>query len=320
MTETSSPEQSAGTRNSVRSRFAPSTTGFAHPGTMLAALLCWLDAKSRGGHVLLRLEDIEPERVKEQHVSSMQRDLEQLGLVWDAVERQSLHQARHLSALDALAKLDLLYPCDCSRARLRAQGRRAPDGGFAYDNRCRRKRLPAGGWRAAEQPLRVRLEGEVQLLDESGLDLGQEPALVMGDPVVRRRDGAIAYQLAVVVDDGAAAINRVVRGRDIAPSTATQVILQRYLGLPAPVFRHHLLLLEPRGDKLAKLHGSVGAPELFAHYSGRELVGILAHAAGLTEEPELLWPEELLASFSWERVAKIDRVMAWDGSRLHLRA
>ena len=118
---------------------------------------------------------------------------------------------------------------------------------------------PAGGWRASQDAVRLRLApGRVAPSDEGGFDLAQDPCLEMGDPVLRRRDGAIAYHLAVVVDDAAQAVTRVVRGGDLAASTALQVVLQRALGLPTPSYRHHLLLLEPRGEKLAKLHGAVG--------------------------------------------------------------
>src|SRR6476646_6773063 len=128
---------------------------------------------------------------------------------------------------------------------MRTGGRRAPDGGWAYENTCRGTPLPAGGWRAVDVPVRVQLDDDrIAPVDLGGLDLCQTPAHELGDPVVRRRDGAIAYQLAVVVDDADAGVTDVVRGRDIAPSTATQVMLQRLLGLPTPRYRHHLLLME----------------------------------------------------------------------------
>src|SRR5690606_12188084 len=132
------------------------------------------------------------------------------------------------------------------------------DGGWAYENTCRGTPLPAGGWRAATGNVRVQLDDDqIELVDEGGLELSQTPAIDMGDPIVRRRDGVIAYQLAVVVDDADAGVTDVIRGRDIASSTATQVMLQRLLGVPTPRYRHHFLLLEESGDKLAKLHGSI---------------------------------------------------------------
>src|SRR5512147_569698 len=132
----------------VISRFAPSTTGEAHPGTLLAALLVWLDARSRGGRVVLRLEDLDLTRTKAAWAEQMIEACRWLGLDWDAVVVQSDRRAAHADALDALAAAGRLYPCTCSRAA-RAGGRRAPDGSWAYDNTCRDRALPAGGWRAA---------------------------------------------------------------------------------------------------------------------------------------------------------------------------
>ncbi|OGV71278.1 MAG: hypothetical protein A3K18_01960, partial [Lentisphaerae bacterium RIFOXYA12_64_32] len=251
-----------------RCRFAPSTTGEAHPGTLLAALLAWCDARTRGASFVLRLEDIDPERCRPGFSRQLLDDLAWLGLDWDELHEQHAHADEHARALDRLAELGLLYPCACSRAHIKTHGRPAPDGGFAYPNTCRGRPLPPGGWRQAQEPLRAQLADErITLADESGLELSQTPASAMGDPVVVRRDKAVAYQLAVVVDDAKAGITRVVRGRDIAQSTATQVALQRCLGLPTPAYRHHLLLLEPRGDKLAKLHGSVGTSLLRPRYT-----------------------------------------------------
>jgi glutamyl/glutaminyl-tRNA synthetase len=305
-------------------RFAPSTTGPAHPGTLLAALLCWLDARSRGARLLLRLEDLDPERCRPEHALGLREDLAWLGLDFDAVESQHEAAARHAVALDRLAATGRLYPCTCSRAEVlaAAAGRLAPDGSALYAGTCRERALPAGGWRAADAALRVRLPaGAIELRDESGIDLGQDPSVVMGDPVVRRRDGAVAYQLAVVVDDAASGVTRVVRGRDLAPSTATQVALQRLLGLPRPAYRHHLLLLEERPDggegrKLAKLHGAVSAEALRGVYDARALCGLLAFAAGLEPSPAPASPGALLPRFDWSRVAHEDRVVRWTGAAL----
>lgn len=298
------------------SRFAPSTTGEAHPGTLLSALLVWLDARSRGGRVLLRLEDLDTARAKAGWAEQLREACAWLGLPWDEVVLQSGRGAAHEAALDALAAAGRLYPCACSRAA-RAGGRRAPDGGWAYDNVCRARPLPPGGWRASAESLRARLDdGPIALADDGGLDLSQTPAHDQGDPIVRRRDGVIAYQLAVVVDDADAEITDVVRGRDIAPSTATQVALQRLLGLPTPRYRHHLLLLEPGGgEKLAKLHGSLPFTQLSARHAAPELCGLLAFAAGLLQQPAPCTPAELVAGFAWPRVATRDRVARWDPER-----
>ena len=301
------------------SRFAPSTTGRAHPGTLLAGLLAWLDARSLGARLLLRLEDLDPERCRPEWSRALRDDLAWLGLDFDAVVEQHDSAARHAAALDRLAELGVLYPCACSRGSLREEAEPAPDGSRRYPNRCRGRALPAGGWRAAREPLRVALPaGRLAPRDEGGLELAQDPALVLGDPVVRRRDGAVAYQLAVVVDDAASGVTRVVRGRDLAPSTATQVALQRLLGLPEPVYRHHLLLLEEHGGKLAKLHGAVAADALRRAYSAPALVGWLAHAVGLRADAAPQPPAELLRDFDWARVACDDRVVRWTGAALAL--
>ena len=302
-------------------RFAPSVTGEAHPGTLLAALLSWLDARARGDRYLLRLEDVDHTRKRPHFAARIEEDLSWLGIDWDDRELQSEARERHGEALDRLQAAGLLYPCRCTRADRVSGGRRAPDGGWAYENRCRGRPLPGGGWRASREPVRVTLpDREVPLTDESGLDLSQRPARDMGDPILVRRDGVLAYQLVVVVDDDAAGVTRIVRGRDIAPSTATQVLLQELLGLPRPAYRHHFLLLEPRGGKLAKLHGSVAARQLRAHYTAPALVGWLAHAAGLAPDPSPTTPSALVARFRWERVRPADLTVRWTGSALELEA
>lgn len=258
---------------------------------------------------MLRLEDIDITRVKQVWRDQIVDALAWLGLDWDAIVVQSARTPRHEEALDRLAEQGRLYPCSCSRAE-RSGGRRAPDGGWAYENTCRAKPLPPGGWRAVHDlAVRVRLpDDRVELVDDGGLDLSQTPAYDLGDPIVRRRDGAIAYQLAVVVDDGDAGITDVIRGRDIAPSTATQVLLQRLLGLPQPRYRHHFLLLEPAGNKLAKLHGSIPWNDLRARYSAGELLAILVRAANLVDASP--------RTFDWARVPRTDKVARWDGRDL----
>jgi len=296
----------------VISRFAPSTTGEAHPGTLLSALLVWLDAKKRGGRALLRLEDLDTTRVKAQWAHQLVEALAVLGIPFDETIVQSARTAAYEAALDRLAAAGHLYPCTCSRAD-RTGGRRAPDGGWAYANTCRDTPLPAGGWRAIEGNVRVQLpDDRIDLVDDLGVDLSQTPAVDMGDPIVRRRDGVIAYQLAVVVDDADSQVSDVVRGRDIAPSTATQIMLQRLLGLPTPTYRHHFLLLEPSKDKLAKLHGSIPFSQVRERYIAAQVIGWLAHIAGLQERPEPRTTPEMIALFDWSRVRRDDVVVRWN--------
>ena len=298
-------------------RFAPSSTGPAHPGTLVAGLLAWLDARSRGARFILRIEDLDPQRSTPALAAALTTDLAWFGLDADTVEYQHHHAARHAAALDVLAAHGHLYPCQASRSTLAASGRRAPDGAPWYDNRGRGTALPDDGWRGCELPLRVQLpDGYLAPRDESGLDLGMSPAEACGDPVVRRRDGAIAYVLAVVVDDGASGVTRVVRGRDIAPGTATQVALQRLLGVPEPIYRHHLLLQELHGGKLSKCHGAVGLPELRRHYDAAQLCGVLAHLIGLQDHAQPTTPASLLSGFDWRRVRRDDPLVRWDGRAL----
>lgn len=281
-------------------RYAPSTTGRAHPGTLLAGLLCWLDARSQGARLVLRLEDLDPQRCRPEYAELMREDLAWIGLDWDAARLQSDFGADHRRVIERLKADGLLYPCRCSRSDVAAVGAPAPDGGHRYPNTCRGRSLDEAG---PDDALRCRIE------DDSPF----------GDPIVLRRDGGVAYHLANVVDDAREGVTRVVRGRDLEPSTSIQVSLQRLLGFATPAYHHHLLLLEPRGDKLAKLHGSVCAAELRDAYEGPTLCGILAWAAGLIDEPRDVLPAELLPGFALDRIRREDRVMDWDGVALGVR-
>jgi len=298
-------------------RFAPTTSGRAHPGTLLAGMLAWLDARSRGGRFLLRMEDIDPGAGDRGKREGLLDDLVWFGLTWDELVWQSSRSDSHAAALDQLGATGLLYECDCSRTLIRQAGLPSVAGGWVYPGTCRHRRIR--DWRSSSRALRVDLsDWTVEVRDESGEDLGQVVARAMGDPLVRRLDGGITYQLAVVVDDAEAGVTRVVRGRDLATSTATQVALRQLLGLPIPAYRHHLLLLEPQGEKLAKLHQSIGADVLRHHLSAGELRAWLARAAGFgPDAPRLDW-EDLLKAFRWDRVGTEDRVTRWDGSTLSL--
>jgi len=300
-----------------RCRFAPTTSGPAHPGTLLAGLLCWLDARNRGARLLLRLEDVDSTRCTTESADDMRSALKWFGLDWDEFSLQSENRISHEAALDTLAERGVLYPCSCSRSDIKRSGERAADGGWRYPGSCRDRPLPKGGWRDVGEALRVRLSaGRVEPADEGGVDLAQDPAAEMGDPVLLGRGGSIAYHLAAVVDDGRQQITRVVRGRDLAASTAIHVTLQRLLDLPTPVYRHHFLLLEETGGKLAKFHGAVGWRELRGHYAPEALCGLLASAADLIEAPAPMRPRDLLAAFDWRRVRSEARVARWTGERL----
>lgn len=299
-------------------RFAPSATGRAHPGTLLAALLCWLDQRQRGGQVVLRLEDLDSERCTDAFRHGLIDDLTWLGLSWDQVVFQRDRLDAYAQAMDTLAAAGRLYPSPVSRSELAHLGQRGPDGGWRYDNRDRQILLPAGGWRACtDVAIRCRLDaGLITVPDVNGWDLAMDPAAELGDPIVRRRDGAFMYHLVSVVDDAAAGVTDVVRGHDLCTSTAPQVALQRLLNVPTPTYRHHLLLLEQRAAKLSKFHGAVAVPELQHHLSGLACCGWLAWVAGLQAEPRPCHPNDVIANFTWNRVRRDDVTVGWNGTEL----
>jgi glutamyl/glutaminyl-tRNA synthetase len=261
---------------------------------------------------LLRLEDLDQGRTKPGFVDAMNRDLAWFGLDWDGVSRQSEHIERYETKVEELAGEGRVYACDCSRARIRDSGARAPDGSLRYPGTCRDNLVDRLDWRGLDLPLRIRLDEEfVDLRDESGLDLSGNPALLFGDPLLRRRDGAYAYHFVSVVDDEAEGVDRIVRGRDLAPSTTLQAALRAIFGFSLPRYRHHALLLESKGEKLSKLHGAVDIRALALRYDARDLVGRLAHFVGLVPEGTRCLPIDLVAEFDWSRVGASDVILDW---------
>ena len=302
-------------------RFAPSTTGRAHPGTLIAGLLCWLDARSSRARVVLRLEDLDRERTKSGYVDEMERDLDWFGLDWDSRSLQSESSERYETALERLVDDGRVYACDCSRAAIRKVGRRAPDGSYRYLGTCRSKTVTSTEWREVDRPLRLRLDScETPLRDESGLDLSGDAAKLFGDPILRRRDGAYSYHFASVLDDSEIGVDRVVRGRDLADSTILQVALQREFMLQTPSYRHHCLFLERTGGKLSKLHGAVDIDALRERYDASELCGLLASFVGLVPAGTVCRPIDLVDEFDWNQICEEDVELQWDiGEGLQLR-
>ena len=296
-------------------RFAPSATGPAHPGTLLAGLLSWLDARSQNGRAILRIEDLDPQRCSSVKSHALIEQIRWFGLEeWDAVEIQSEHQERHTLALQSLVASGYVYECSCSRATIKATAQRSINGGWLYPGTCRH--AVTRDLESSRPPLRILLNERVDIIDQNGHILSQHIPTQMGDPVILRRDGAVSYLLAAVVDDAAQSVTHVVRGRDLAATTATQVHLGALLGYGTPQHRHHLLLMEPQGNKLAKFHGSVGVPTLVDYYTPQELCGVLAYVAGLAPSPEPCSPSDLLHGFSWSKVTQEDKLLYWDGETL----
>jgi len=303
----------------VRGRLAPTPSGRMHLGNARTALLAWLQVRKANGSLVLRIEDIDRARSRREYEGQIMEDLRWLGLDWDegpdlggsfGPYRQSERLELYESALDKLMRNGRLYPCFCSRAQLQAIAS-APHGlsseGPAYPGLCRALSEAERAERARSK--RPSLRFVMPERDFRFADLAAGPQTIAapagGDFIVRRADGMIAYQLAVVVDDAAMGITHVLRGADLLDSTPRQLALYEALGLKAPEFAHVPLMLGPDGARLAKRHGTVSVAELRERgIAPEKLVGYLAYVSGLIDRNEPIRPEELIAGFD---LAKIPR-------------
>jgi glutamyl-tRNA synthetase len=273
-------------------RFAPSPTGDLHLGNLRTALLAWLFARSAGARFLVRMEDLDAARVRPGSAEQQVADLAAIGLDWDGeVEFQSRRLDRYEAAIEALRAAGRVYECFCTRAEIRAAAS-APHGPLsegAYPGTCLRL-SPAEleARRASGRPPALRVRAEAQRVAFEDRLLG-EVSGVVDDFVLRRNDGAPAYNLAVVVDDAEQGIGEVVRGADLVDSTPRQLFLARLLGLRAPRYAHVPLVLGPDGARLAKRHGAVTLREV----SPAAARTWMARSLGLPETP----PHELAAAF-----------------------
>lgn len=232
-----------------RGRFAPSPTGPLHFGSLVAAVGSYLDARHQGGEWLVRMEDLDPPREMPGAADLILQTLEAYGFEWDGpVWYQSRRHEFYQAALEQLHTDGLVYHCGCSRRDLQ-QGTLAGIDGPLYPGTCR-DGLPAG---RAPRTVRVRVPARrIQLTDRLQGPLAQQLDREVGDFILRRADGLYAYQLAVVVDDGAQGITDVVRGSDLLDSTPRQVYLQEVLGLATPRYLHLPVAANPAGEKLSK--------------------------------------------------------------------
>jgi glutamyl-Q tRNA(Asp) synthetase len=240
-------------------RFAPSPTGLLHLGHAYSAALGWAAARAAGGLWRLRIEDIDEGRVREAFVKAIHADLDWLGLVPDGpVLRQSAERPRHLAVLEALKARGFLYPCTCTRADI-ARASSAPHPGETrpYPGTCRGRLVPQAG---EPHAWRLDLAATGLPLVQAWHDIADGPragrADLGGDPVMMRKDGAIAYHLACVLDDAEQGVTLVVRGEDLEDATALQRLLQQLLGLPQPAYLHHPMLLDEEGRRLSKRDGA----------------------------------------------------------------
>ena len=299
-----------------RGRYAPSPTGRLHLGNARTALLAWLDVRSRGGRLVLRIEDNDFTRARPELEQRIYRDLTWMGLDWDegldvggafGPYRQSERGAVYAAELTKLRS----YVCTCTRAELRALPTMGATGEAVYPGTCRAGPSHAG------RPTAVRWrvgEGEVEFVDRVLGPYRQAVASEVGDFVLRRADGAWAYQLAVVVDDAAMRIDSVLRGADLLDSTPRQILLQRALGVPPPEYAHVPLILGPGGAKLSKRDA---APDLSALREAgaapEPLVAALARSVGLVgPHVRAIRAHELVAGFDL-RATRTPQPLQLDG-------
>jgi len=287
-------------------RFAPSPTGPLHAGSLVAALASWIDARVHQGKWLVRLEDVDTPRCEPGSAETILGQLSTCGLLSDGqVLWQSQRTAAYQSALDKLVQLGWAYPCACSRKAIEvAQAalghQRARHSPAVYPGTCRQglKGRTGRAWRLNVQRVMQELKLDNPLvwrdrwLGEQTQDVIQD----VGDFVLMRADGLWAYQLAVVVDDAAQGVTHVVRGSDLADNTARQVVLQRALGLPKPVYMHTPLVMGVNGEKLSKQNGAQALDlrePLAALNAAAQVLGLPACHATLAEAMSIwlsAWP------------------------------
>lgn len=296
-------------RSSVCGRFAPSPTGRMHLGNVFSALLSWLSARAQGGTWLLRIEDIDPQRSRHEYADMLMDDLQWLGLEWDGKPCwQSQRGDIYARYLQQLTDAGLIYPCYCTRGDILAtQAPHESDGRVVYKGTCRN--LPPEA-RKGPAALRMKVPDEgrgiVTFTDGHYGTHTVDLTTQCGDFIVRRKDGAWAYQLAVVVDDSLMGINEVVRGRDLLLSSPQQIYLAQQLGFTPPRFTHLPLLCNTAGQRLSKRDKSLDMGCLRQRFTPNQIIGLLAHAAGLQSTPDAVSAQSLVKNFSWNKVVTAD--------------
>lgn len=286
-------------------RFAPSPSGSLHLGNLRTALVAYCAAKVAGGRFLLRIEDLTTGAAPVAEAEQL-ADLALLGIVFDGEPvRQSQRSGRYEALLAELTDRGLTYECYCSRREI-AEAVAAPHGPVnAYPGTCRnlseeqRRQRRASGRRPA---LRLKASGRrVGFVDR----LAGRYETTVDDFVLRRGDGLVAYNFAVVVDDADAGVDQVVRGDDLVDSTPRQILLQELLGFPRPEYVHVPLVLGPDGERLSKRHGSVGlADQLAAGAEPGQVRALLAHSLGIRGDAASLELEEIVDAFVLERIPR----------------
>lgn len=307
----------------ARGRYAPSPTGVLHLGNLRTALLAWLFARAANGSFVLRVEDLDLPRTRPGAAQEMLSDLRWLGLDWDdgpdvggltGPYFQSMRHALYEQAIAHLRQQGLIYPCYCTRAEL-ARIASAPHGDDAprYPGICRhltarqRATREASGRRPAWRFIVP--ESPIEFTDLLAGTIAESVAATTGDFIVRRSDGIVSYQLAVVVDDALMGITQVVRGRDLLSSTARQLALYDALGYPRPiVYAHVPLVVDREGSRMAKRDAAAAGLESLrlAGYSSARIVGALAASCGLVPADTSVTPLEMSTVFDPSRLTRAD--------------
>ena len=309
-------------------RFAPSPSGRMHMGNVYAALISWLSVKSRNGKWILRIEDLDPQRSKIEYARLIEDDLHWLGLEWDmgglddtgtgAPYRQSLRHGKYHNALQTLSGMGLTYTCHCRRADIMAtQAPHQSDGRIVYAGTCRPAAIPpfVTGTHDDADHGAIRLYVPDRDIDFEDKIYGCQRvnlARHCGDFVLRRADGAWAYQLAVVVDDALMGVNEVVRGNDLLLSSAQQIYIYNLLGYTPPTWAHIPLMVNGGGQRLSKRDGDMSLEHLRRGHSPQEIIGHIAYTAGLIEAPAPCRPADLVTVFDMRNISHDASVKAPD--------
>ena len=291
-------------------RFAPTPSGRMHLGNVFAALIAWLSVRSRGGALVLRMEDLDTLRTSEEFAEILRQDLKWLGLDWDhETAPQSQRSAVYDRYFSQLEEMGLLYPCYCTRSQLHSVN--APhlsDGTYVYPGTCRNLTDAEKAAFGRDPAWRVKVpDRQYRLTDLCQGPFAQNLSADCGDFVVRRADGVYVYQLAVTVDDGEAGVTEVVRGVDLLGSAPRQMYLQELFGFPHPEYGHVPLLVAPDGRRLSKRDKDLDLGALRLQKKPEEIIGALAHSSGLLERYEPISARELAGEFSWEKL-KMDNI------------
>ena len=295
-------------------RFAPTPSGRMHLGNVFAAMVAWLSVRSRGGSLVLRMEDLDTQRTSAEFAQTLRQDLLWLGLDWDVeTDPQSRRSAVYDRYFEKLRDLGLLYPCYCTRSQLHnVNAPHLSDGTYVYPGTCRGLTQPPADRKPA---WRVQVPNKVYTLQDMGRGFyAQNLQDECGDFVVRRADGVYVYQLAVTVDDGEAGVTEVVRGMDLLGSAPRQMYLQDLFGFQNPTYGHVPMLMAPDGRRLSKRERDLDLGELQKHCTAEAVLGTLAFSAGIIDQNVSVSARELAGEFRWERLSPDDIYL--DASKL----